>query len=651
MESENSKIFSSVNSQDDQLAKERSIILDLNPNILLLYDRINDQVIYANQAFCSLTGMESNSLIGVSLSSIFNKDFDTNPLSQQPTILELKTSNGKLIEFNLRIQSLVPTNQHVLLRLIPKQALFNIKEDLIAQENYFDCVFKTILISDQVDVNSAISQSINLIKELTHAAAANFYKLDNNEANLAKPNDNNEELELPKTLSFEDVSGLNEVSYWKENRRTTSELHELAKNSGYQYFLSIPLFTKKEWTGFFVLIGSEPFPDNYKIRILEFISMQSSIAIEKILQIENARKTIQRLKQVINIQHTVIDNLEEGVIVLTPDMQIAELNPAAEILLGYTSKEVFKLDIESVIIGTESISAALLSAKKGISTVTSSNFKLHNRTGKSFPAQVLTIPIINDSVVFSVLLLIRDLSQTEQIQARTQQLEQRALLGEVSAVFAHEVKNPINSIMTGLQFINMNIQPSDPHFDLINRLQGDCQRLTHLMDSTLTFSKPIEYHFSAVDLNSIIPLIIERWKPRMRRLNITSEYECLIPSPLVLGDARALEQVFVNLISNAVQAMESNGGLLSVKIQNSTVTKVSNLYEVIIADSGPGIPSDIREHIFEPFVTTNINGTGLGLAISKRIISAHKGNIFVESYPGGTLFHVLLPIVVDGDQL
>ena len=97
--------------------------------------------------------------------------------------------------------------------------------------------------------------------------------------------------------------------------------------------------------------------------------------------------------------------------------------------------------------------------------------------------------------------------------------------------------------------------------------------------------------------------------------------------------------------------MDSNGGLLSVKIQNSTDTKVSNLYEVIIADSGPGIPSDIREHIFEPFVTTNINGTGLGLAISKRIISAHKGNIFVESYPGGTLFHVLLPIVVDGDQL
>ena len=136
----------------------------------------------------------------------------------------------------------------------------------------------------------------------------------------------------------------------------------------------------------------------------------------------------------------------------------------------------------------------------------------------------------------------------------------------------------------------------------------------------------------------------------MRRLNITYQYECALTAPLVLGDARALEQVFVNLISNAVQAMDTNGGSLSVKIQDYDKEKESNLYEVIIADSGPGIPSDIRDHIFEPFVTTNVNGTGLGLAISKRIVSAHKGNIFVDSYPGGTLFHVLLP-KVDGDKL
>ena len=650
MEFDNNISASSDNSLNDILQKERSTILDLNPNILILYDRSTDQVILVNKAFCTFTGWESNSLLGSSLSSIFPSAIDTNPLSNQTRVVELITASGKSLEFELRIQSLNPTNQQVLLLFLPKQALFDIKEDLIEQELYFECLTKSTSITNQVDINSAISYAVTLIEELTQAATVNYYKLDDNEAKILKTLDNNACIFLPETIPTEEISALSEVNFWKGNKRTSIELHELAKNSGQEYFLSVPLRAQNKWTGFFVAVGSEPIPDNFKIRIIELLSVQCSNAIEKIIQIENARKTIQRLKQVINIQHSVSDNLEEGVIVLTPDLKIAEMNPAAEILLGYTSKEVFKLNVESVIIGTEPISASLLSAKKGISTLTSSNFKLHNRTGKSFPAQVLSIPIINDGAIFSILMLIRDLSQTEQIQARTQQLEQRALLGEVSAVFAHEVKNPINSIMTGLQFISMNMQPTDIHYDLINRLQGDCQRLTHLMDSTLTFSKPIEYHFSAVDLSSIVSLIIDRWRPRMRRLNITYQYECALTTPLVLGDARALEQVFVNLISNAVQAMDTNGGSLSVKIQDYEKEKEFNLYEVNIADSGPGIPSDIRDHIFEPFVTTNVNGTGLGLAISKRIVSAHKGNIFVDSYPGGTLFHVLLP-KVNGDKL
>jgi len=112
---------------------------------------------------------------------------------------------------------------------------------------------------------------------------------------------------------------------------------------------------------------------------------------------------------------------------------------------------------------------------------------------------------------------------------------------------------------------------------------------------------------------------------------------------LVRADARALEQVFVNLVSNAVQAMEKTGGTLNVRVINGAAHLVPPQYEVIVADSGPGIPDDIKEHIFEPFVTTNASGTGLGLAITKRIVTAHKGTINLESYPGGTMFHVFLP--------
>ncbi len=129
----------------------------------------------------------------------------------------------------------------------------------------------------------------------------------------------------------------------------------------------------------------------------------------------------------------------------------------------------------------------------------------------------------------------------------------------------------------------------------------------------------------------------------MKRLNINYNFDATPEHPLVKADSRALEQVFVNLVSNAIQAMDPGGGTLNIKVVSADEHLEPPQYEVIVADSGPGIPDDLKEHIFEPFVTTNANGTGLGLAISKRIVTAHKGNIYVESFPGGTMFHILLP--------
>jgi signal transduction histidine kinase len=105
-----------------------------------------------------------------------------------------------------------------------------------------------------------------------------------------------------------------------------------------------------------------------------------------------------------------------------------------------------------------------------------------------------------------------------------------------------------------------------------------------------------------------------------------------------------LEHVFQNLIDNAIQAMGKDGGILSIKVRLSQKTGESDYVEVNISDNGPGISSDIRDRIFEPFFTTKQNGTGLGLPIVKRIITAHKGVINVESIPGATVFQVRLPV-------
>jgi len=228
-------------------------------------------------------------------------------------------------------------------------------------------------------------------------------------------------------------------------------------------------------------------------------------------------------------------------------------------------------------------------------------------------------------------------------------LEHRAVLGEVMAVFAHEVRNPINNISTGLQLIASRIEPGDANEDVVNRVQADCTRLTNLMESVLSFSRPLENRFESLDMEIYLQRILDRFRPRLSRVNITSFLQVDEKCPKVMGDPRTLDQVFSNLINNAIQALGDNGGTLGFRVLANNNVPNNPQVTIEVSDNGPGIPDEIRDHIFEPFVTTNHSkGTGLGLAITKRIITAHRGAITVNSFPGGTVFSIVLP-AADGE--
>jgi signal transduction histidine kinase len=135
----------------------------------------------------------------------------------------------------------------------------------------------------------------------------------------------------------------------------------------------------------------------------------------------------------------------------------------------------------------------------------------------------------------------------------------------------------------------------------------------------------------------------------MAKVNVSSFFQQNPEIPKVEGDWRSLEQVFTNLISNAVEAMEKTGGTLAIKLEHLQTQGGEDQVEIKVSDTGPGIPDEIKAKLFEPFITTKSSGTGLGLAIIKRIVIAHRGNIDVESFPGGTVFRVTLP-VCNGDE-
>jgi signal transduction histidine kinase len=227
-------------------------------------------------------------------------------------------------------------------------------------------------------------------------------------------------------------------------------------------------------------------------------------------------------------------------------------------------------------------------------------------------------------------------------------MENRAFIGNLVQFFTHEIRNPINNISTGLQLFAVKLANSDPStLDLVNRIKEDSQRLTDLMETLLAYSRPMETRFKELNICFLIDRILERWRPRMDLMHVTSLLQAEDKIPMIMGDSSALEQVFTNLISNAVEAMDKTGGALVIKVENAD--KIGDHPQIIItvSDTGPGIPAEAGD-IFEPFVSNKAKGTGLGLVITKQIISAHQGSIKLDSFPGGTIFTIQLP-AIDGD--
>ncbi|MCK5346874.1 MAG: PAS domain-containing protein, partial [Candidatus Heimdallarchaeota archaeon] len=341
--------------------------------------------------------------------------------------------------------------------------------------------------------------------------------------------------------------------------------------------------------------------------------------------------------------------VNDGLIFITHNHKIVDINEPAAMALGYSIDEVKGNKIEEIIVGKRPITQILNTISKDeVKLHDLGDFSLHRRDGQPILINLRAIPLFYDGQSEGMAILLSDLSQHEEFRIRTKQLEQQALLGEVMAIFAHEVRNPIKNISTGVQLLSSNFAADNPIQEEINRLKIDLDRLTELMKSILSFSKTKEYKIESVNIEIMIRNLMERWRLGMSRNNILPRIQCTSNIPNVKGDKRALEQVFTNIIQNALNAMKNQGGVLGIRIESAKTSGVLKMINVDVSDTGPGIPEDIRDRIFEPFFTTKEVGAGLGLAITKRVVSAHNGQIKVESFPGGTVFKIKLPTDING---
>jgi two-component system, NtrC family, sensor histidine kinase AtoS len=621
-------------------------LLELLPLPAFLLDEGNNRFLLSNSKAEELTSYTQDEINRISPSHLF-PGLDPNQVekeyeSKDPVCSRLVDRNGVHTDVLVRCLDIDQKGGFFVLTIEPFSQIQKRESDNQRQTQILEAVQLLGLSFQQPDLEASIELALHAGQLLTGAQLLAVYHIRHEKVRLVKGAGVGAE-ELPEQIHANDMFSLSSPYLWTNRKRPLSGLHRTARNADLSFLATAPLGQPKVLLGLIAAGGvTEPSPEEI-LPILQSLSAAITAFIENHALVAALQKSLAETVKAVQVGKTIQDTVQEGILILSPDLHILEINPAAESILGYANLEVIGEPYQHILFGANSLIPDIHPQDQtGIHDL--GNIRMYRRDGQDFLARVKTIPLLLDERVECLIVFIGDLSQEEEYRVRNQQLEQRALIGEVSAIFAHEVRNPINNISTGLQSLAHTLPEEYPHRDVIGRLQQDCDRLEALMASTLTFVRPVEYKMEGIDLMVALPRLLDRWRPHMVRMNIQHDVQMDKNTPPVQGDVRALEQVWNNLISNAINAMGRDGGSLVVKIRPIKTNDEFPMVEVNISDTGPGIPEDIRDRIFEPFFTTNSKGTGLGLSITKHIISTHRGTINVTSIPGATSFQVRLPI-------
>jgi two-component system sensor kinase FixL len=258
------------------------------------------------------------------------------------------------------------------------------------------------------------------------------------------------------------------------------------------------------------------------------------------------------------------------------------------------------------------------------------------KDGSTFPVQLAVGEmIINGEPKFTGIL--HDLSTRVQLESQLREQAALTRLGEMAAVVAHEVKNPLTGIRGAVQIIGSRLPAGSRDADVIKEIVSRIDALNDLMKDLLLFARPPQPRLAVVDPVSALGTVVAfvRQDPGARDAEITIDGE----SPPVHADAELLTLIFQNLFINAMHAIQGKGQI------RVFVSAADQICTIAITDTGPGISPEVREKLFTPFFTTKSRGTGLGLSTAKRFLEAQGGSITLEcAAAGGTTAIIQLPL-------
>lgn len=338
---------------------------------------------------------------------------------------------------------------------------------------------------------------------------------------------------------------------------------------------------------------------------------------------------------------SIVESAVDGIVVIDARGVIEAFNPAAERLFGYTESEALGRNVSMLMPSPhrEQHDGFLERYhQSGEATIIGSGREVVGlrKDGTRFPLH-LSVGEMHGSPEKKFTGILHDLSA--RVRMEEQLREQAALvrLGEMAAVIAHEVKNPLAGIRGAIQVLSGRMAPDGPERAVAKEIVGRIDTLNELMKDLLLFARPPQLRPHPIDVKPLVLTTAELLSgdPGLKEVKVDVDGS----APPVVGDPELLKIVFLNLLVNGAHAMQGKGAI-RVRLAAS-----GQMCDIAFQDAGPGIPKEIRDKIFTPFFTTKSRGTGLGLPTAKRLIEAHRGQILIDCPPhGGTTVTVQLPL-------
>jgi signal transduction histidine kinase len=253
----------------------------------------------------------------------------------------------------------------------------------------------------------------------------------------------------------------------------------------------------------------------------------------------------------------------------------------------------------------------------------------------------------DDGIVQGAAMFFKDLTRVEQLEERERLRDRLAAVGQMAAVIAHEVKNPLAGIEVMAGLLRRKIPDAPDAQAMLTDIINEAKMANAIVQEVLDFVRPIRLQVEHTSVADAVEGAVQLADTKARRGDVHVEVSLASGLPAIQADRHQLTQVFTNLLINAYEAMGGSGRVAitagRVRLDNGGDGLEAVLVQV--ADDGPGIESGVAEKVFDPFFTTKPQGSGLGLAIVRKIVDAHDGRIDLQTVPGkGTTIQVTLPV-------